>query len=230
MMHRALKPRTYLEIGSRKGDSLAPAQAETIAIDPAFRLPPGFVEARPHLRLFAMTSDDFFADHDPAEILGSPVDFAFLDGLHCFEFLLRDFMNTEKASTTSAVIALHDCVPFSSAIVARDEKAPRDPAHDVHPGAWAGDVWKVLPILKQYRPDLQVRVLDCPPTGLALVSGLDPSSRALDGAYEDIVARYLDADIAEIGVSAFVESLGMINSRAAVTSGDLLAAIAPGRR
>lgn len=228
-VHRELNPRSYLEIGSRSGHSLALARGPTIAIDPVFKLPTGFAEARPFVHLFPMTSDDFFAAHDPTMILGHPIEFAFLDGLHCFEFLLRDFMNTEKAATAGAVIALHDCVPFSSAIVSRNENAPRNPVYDVHPGAWAGDVWKLIPILKRYRPDLQIRAFDCPPTGLVFVSRLDPSSRELDAAYDEIVAKYLDADILNIGISAFSHSLGLISSRQAVKSGALLTTIAPER-
>jgi hypothetical protein len=52
--------------------------------------------------------------------------------------------------------------------------------------------------LKQYRPDLRVHALDCPPTGLVLVSRLDPESTVLGEAYYDIVDSIgtvpLDAD------------------------------------
>ena len=44
-----------------------------------------------------MTSDDFFASHDLAQVLGGrPVDLAYIDGMHQFEFALRDFMNLER--------------------------------------------------------------------------------------------------------------------------------------
>ena len=229
--HRVLAPRTYFEIGTRTGRSLALARCPAIAVDPAFRLESGFAEARPDLRLFPMTSDDFFAAHDPAALFGAPIELGFLDGMHCFEFLLRDFINAERFATPASVLVLHDCAPFSSAIVDRAEFAPRVAELDVMPRAWAGDVWKLLPILRDYRPDLTLAVFDCPPTGLVFVSGLDPSSRRLSEAYEEIVARYMDSDITALSVTAFNESLGIRRSRRAMAEGDAALArhLAPGR-
>ena len=40
-------------------------------------------------------------------------------------------------------------------------------------------------------PDLIILPLDCAPTGLLLVAGLDPSSRILGDGYNEIVRRYL---------------------------------------
>jgi hypothetical protein len=229
-MHAALKPRCYLEIGSRWGDSLKLSRSPTIAIDPAFQLPEMFAAERPHLRLFEMTSDRFFSDHSPTAILGEDVSFAFLDGMHRFEFLLRDFMNTERFCARSSVIALHDCVPVSSAMVAREQDAPRADEFDVLPGAWAGDVWKLLPILRQYRPDLHVTVFDCPPTGLAFVSNLDPTSQVLQDHYDQIVETYMGLSIATLGVAEFARSLNVQRSWRSVQGGELATLVAPARR
>lgn len=92
-IHTHLRPRTYVEIGVFKGESLRLALSTTqaIGIDPEPRLmaPPG-----PTQRVFAETSDRFFATHDlAAELGGLPVDLAFIDGMHHFEFALRDFIN-----------------------------------------------------------------------------------------------------------------------------------------
>jgi hypothetical protein len=46
--------------------------------------------------------------------------------------------------------------------------------------AWTGDVWKIVGALKKWRPDLKMLELDTHPTGLLLVSGLDPGNRAID--------------------------------------------------
>ena len=60
--------------------------------------------------------------------------------------------------------------------------------------AWTGDVWKILYAFKLFRPDLRVSILDCPPTGLVAVRGLDPSSTVLSSAvlssrYEEVLAK-----------------------------------------
>lgn len=198
-----------------------------MAVDPVFRLPEGFVEARPRLQLFSMTSDEFFRRHDLTECLGGPVDLAFLDGLHRFEFLLRDFMNTERHCHAQSAILLHDCVPTTSEIVRREQNGPREAAFDVMPRAWAGDVWKLMPILRRYRPDLKITAFDATPTGLVFVTRLDPASTVLRDRYEDIVAEFMEADIAAIGVSAFVAGLALNSADAALAAGRLPAMIAP---
>jgi hypothetical protein len=66
--------------------------------------------------------------------------------------------------------------------------------------AWAGDVWRILPILKKFRPDLQIVTLDCHPTGLVLCSNLDPSSTALSDHYHEIVRDFFDLSLSALGI------------------------------
>ena len=63
-----------------------------------------------------MTSDDFFSGPRLGELLGGQtVDMAFVDGMHLFEYALRDFMNLEASALI--LIAVHDCLP-------RDQEVP----------------------------------------------------------------------------------------------------------
>jgi hypothetical protein len=57
-------------------------------------------------------------------------------------------------------------------------------------------VWKLVPCLKHYRPDLDVFTIPAPPTGLTVVVGLDPSSRVLTERYEEAVERFGGASYA----------------------------------
>jgi hypothetical protein len=61
--------------------------------------------------------------------------------------------------------------------------------------AWTGDVWKVIPILKKYRPDLRILFLDCPPTGLVAISRLEPQSTILSDSYYQIVDEFRELDL-----------------------------------
>jgi hypothetical protein len=219
--HRELSPRRYFEIGTQKGRSLALASCPSVAVDPRFMLPDGFAEARPHLQLFPTTSDAFFKAHDLTQLLGGSVDLAFLDGMHRFEYLLRDFMNAERHCATGSVILLHDCVPVSTELVYRRPGVPRRPEFDVMPKAWAGDVWKLLPILREHRPDLRLTVFDAGPTGLVFVTGLDPASRVLEENYEAIVAKYMDLDLAQIGLGDFLAAQSVQPTRPALARGAL---------
>ena len=60
-LHQTLKPRSYLEIGSRTGASLSLASCRSIAIDPTFKLNENFFGSKPACLLFQLGSDEFFA-------------------------------------------------------------------------------------------------------------------------------------------------------------------------
>jgi hypothetical protein len=59
-----------------------------------------------------------------------------------------------------------------------------------HPAWWTGDVWKVVSVLRKYRPDLQIYSLNAAPTGLVLITRLDPTSSLLHDKYFDITDEF----------------------------------------
>lgn len=185
-LHRALRPRTYLEIGVASGESLALVLPDTraIGIDPEPRLDyvlaPGTTVAR-------TTSDRFFAGGDVrAEFGGLPIDMAFIDGLHCFEYALRDFINVEQYCAHGSTVLIHDCYPLSRRTAER-ERVTR---------FWSGDIWRLVPALRKHRPDLAVHTIAAAPTGLAIVRGLDPASAVLRERMDSIVEEFLALDYA----------------------------------
>ncbi len=208
-LHQHLKPKTYLEIGTQHGHSLSLAHCSSIAIDPEFGIAADVLTGKPVCHLFQMGSDEFFASHDPAELLNARIDFAFLDGMHWFEFLLRDFINTERYVNRNSVIALHDCVPPDIYSARRDMHSTVNREVSRHSEWWAGDVWKTLYILRQHRPDLKIHVFDAPPTGLALVTRLDPDNDSLRRNYYQIVEEMRAVKLEDIGLTKFAESLSI---------------------
>lgn len=220
-LHTMLRPRSYVEVGVESGATLALAECAAVGVDPAFRITRDVVGTKPMLALRQCGSDEFFAGFDPRAWFGrDSVDFFFLDGMHLFEFLLRDFMNAERFSRPNSIIALHDCVPVDMHMTSREAGVSPYPA--VHDSRWwTGDVWRLLPVLKKYRPDLRIHCLDAPPTGLVLVTGLDPRSTVLADRYGEIVADGLALDLAEIGVQAFLDSLPVRRTSEYATLPDL---------
>ncbi|NKI19202.1 methyltransferase domain-containing protein [Spongiibacter sp. KMU-166] len=199
---RARQSDAHLEIGTRDGSSIAALDCPVIAIDPNLVVNGNVIGNKPQCLFFQMTSDDFFNRYRPDALFGKPIDSAFLDGMHLFEFLLRDFINTEKHCDKEAVIYMHDCLPVTTEMTNRDERSVPNTGPFAH--WWTGDVWKVLPILKEYRPDLEITCYDCPPTGLVKVSSLDPHNTALQHHYENIVACYRDMTLCQSELEAYL--------------------------
>lgn len=197
-IHDVVEPSTYLEIGVYTGATLDFAHCTSVAIDSKFQLGVNAVGTRTETYYFQMQSDEFFAKHDLRKFLPGGVDFAFLDGMHLYEYLLRDFINTEKYAHKNTIVAMHDCYPINLEIADREMNLDQrtDEATRLW---WTGDVWKLLPILRDYRPDLEVTVFDCPPTGLVIVEGLDSGAKALTNAYDEIVAKYQRAPSLTVG-------------------------------
>jgi hypothetical protein len=183
-----LSPETVIEIGVFDGQSIARVHPPTLAIgvDPNPRLAYSLT-AETHI--FTETSDAFFARGGPDALLaGRPVGVAFIDGLHLYEQALKDFINLERYCGPRSVILFHDTVPLDEATQSR----ARDTKFHT------GDVWKVVPCLKHYRPDLDVFTIAAPWTGLTVVIGLDPTSRVLEENFDEAVARFIDVPFADI--------------------------------
>jgi hypothetical protein len=211
-LHTYLTPRSYLEVGTAKGMSLSFAGCDTIAVDPQFQLEVTPTGNRTRTLLFQMTSDDFFATENAPALLGRPVDMAFLDGMHRFEYLLRDFIGAEAACHPRSLILLHDCVPSNTRMASR-QPVLGDSSEGDTAGWWTGDVWKLLPILREYRPDLRLHVLDCPPTGLVAITRLDPASSVLADCYYEIVDQHAASVLDEDRLRSFWDKLELTASR-----------------
>lgn len=195
--HLLLAPKTYLEIGTNSGGSLVLANCPSIAIDTKFSLDQDVVGAKPACLLFQMSSDAFFAKYDPRQLLGAKIDMIFVDGMHLFEHAMRDFANSEKCANRNSIILLHDCIPTDAHIARRRANADEYAHLSAHPDWWAGDVWKVLSVLKKYRPDLRIHAFNSAPTGLAAITNLDPTSKFIFDNYYNIVSEFRHLNLSE---------------------------------
>lgn len=160
-LHATLRPRGYLEVGVQHGTSLALAKCLAVGIDPAPMLQGHFPGTT---QVYQTTSDDFFfTSHRPLEhsfrVLAT-LDLAFIDGMHLFEYALRDFENIEQHANSRTVVVFDDVLPRNQHEAARDQC----------PGDWTGDVWKVPRLLESFR-NLKIHVVNTTPTGTAVVYG-----------------------------------------------------------
>ena len=212
-LHQELSPRAYLEIGTLTGGTLKLSSSPSIAIDPKFGITSDVIGAKERCLLYQVSSDDFFANFDPQQLLGGPLDFCFLDGMHHCEFLLRDFMNAERHSAPTGVIALHDCLPIEIPMTDRTQNGT-PPVMPHRGGWWTGDVWRTVLALAKYRPDLRVLCLDAAPTGLVLVSNLDPASRTLASNYDHVVADMLAMELKDMTIAGFFRKVNVTQTQA----------------
>lgn len=175
-LHERLDPALYLEIGIRHGRSLELARGPAVGVDPA---PEVRVNLPGSTRVVELTSDSFFSDMAD-EVLTERLDLAFIDGMHLFEYALRDFMNTERRAHPGTLVLVDDVLPGHPAQAERDRRTR----------AWTGDIWKLAEVLRTVRPDLTLVTLDTAPTGLLLVAGLDPANRVLWDQYNPLVRQW----------------------------------------
>ncbi|MBO7924264.1 methyltransferase domain-containing protein [Alteromonas sp. K632G] len=173
-VHELLEPDSYFEIGVREGHSAALANCKSIGVDPA---PAITQDLSSTFRLFPLLSDEFFEELPEGF---EPPDLAFIDGMHLFEYVLRDFINVEKNARHHSVIIIDDIFPCTEAQASRERITK----------AWMGDVWKIKECLSIYRPDLICIAVDTYPSGLLVVFGADSANTVLTDKYNEIVKRF----------------------------------------
>ena len=111
------KYENYLEIGCDKDSNFSKIKAKNkIGVDP---LSGGNLK---------MTSNDFFKNN---EIF---FDCIFIDGLHIYEQVRKDILNSIKFLNPNGIIILHDCMPLKI----WNQIVPKMYGH------WNGDVWKAI--------------------------------------------------------------------------------------
>jgi len=198
--HEWLQPVAYVEIGVESGETLKLVQSPTIAIgidpEPNIKLP-----LPETTQVFSLGSDQFFEQHHLPDVIGhATIDFAFIDGLHVFDQALRDFMNVEKYSHPNTVVVIHDCLPVDA--------VSSNPNRTTN--FWSGDPWKVMAVLRKFRPDLTCFTVPTSPTGLGVVTNLNSGNRVLHESYGEIIASYQDKDYDWLVDEGLDETLGVL--------------------
>ena len=114
--------KNYLEIGCDKNQLFSKVNiGNKIGVDPVSG---GNVRK---------TSDDFFKENK------SNFDIVFIDGLHTYEQVKKDILNSVNCLLDEGIILVHDCMPDSLG----KQAVPR------YKMQWNGDVWKAIVDLRQ---------------------------------------------------------------------------------
>jgi hypothetical protein len=155
-LHGLLRPRAYLQIGSRRGEPLSLARCGTVLVAPEPQLPPHTLDGKPWLKLYAAESDSFFAQERDDIFEQEPLDLVVIDGARSLPQLARDLRHIERWSnerTCAAVFADSEEYILS----------------------------QFVHLARQRRSDLRVHLVGGDPDAFLLVWGFDASRPAEDG-------------------------------------------------
>jgi hypothetical protein len=94
---------------------------------------------------YKMTSDEFFDNY-----ITQKYDIIFIDGLHLFEQVYRDIINSLNNLKDGGIIVVHDCNPVTE-ITQRRERVS---------DSWHGDVWKSIVKLRIENPNIDICTVD----------------------------------------------------------------------
>ncbi|MFL5810006.1 MAG: class I SAM-dependent methyltransferase [Flavisolibacter sp.] len=174
------KFRSYLEIGVFLGKIFFNISAKKkIAVDPYFRF--GFYRKFKRIfknitnlnaKFFEKTSDAFFAEDAANLFADTKLDICLVDGMHEYQFALRDVENSLRYLQKQGVIIMHDCNPQTATAAISFEEWKSNKFQ----GVWNGDVWKTIVHLRSSREDVNVFVLDCD-EGLGVVTFGKPENK-----------------------------------------------------
>jgi hypothetical protein len=145
------KCKRYLEIGVMVGNSLlANPMPFRVGVDPKIYFDTRTCES-PDLQLYEMTSDEYFTHYKHEE----PFDVIYIDGLHQFEQVMRDFINSLSVAHDRTLWIVDDTVPcdvFSALRVQAETVRLREKETGYHSTAWHGDVFKFVFLLQAFFP------------------------------------------------------------------------------
>jgi tetratricopeptide (TPR) repeat protein len=190
----------YFEIGTRTGASLALSNSPSVSIDPFFQLDTNPVGNKDFCLMFQETSDSFF-ENRLSFLSGLKCQLAFIDGMHLFEYALRDFINLAKISSEKSLFLFHDPIPWTFEMTTRNYKdLPRG-------AAWTGDIWKLVHIFIDVGMKDNVKLLSSDPSGLLAV--LNPDKKfvyMLENNYDQICSEWLDVNLNGDNIERFYKT------------------------
>ncbi|WP_375485812.1 class I SAM-dependent methyltransferase [uncultured Jatrophihabitans sp.] len=206
-LHQRLRPRTYVETGIYKGESLVLSHVPSIGIDPEFAVE---TELRADVHLARTSSDEFFArPHPVAHLPEDVIDLAFIDGMHLSEYALRDFLAIERFTAPTSVLVFDDMLPRSVDEAARYR----------HTNAWTGDVFKAAQALRDLRPDLVVIEVNTTTTGVVVVLLPDARNGGVLAGYDDWLEVAVSPDPQDVPTEVLTRSRAVDPDRLVECSG-----------
>ena len=165
--------KNYLEIGTQFGYTLEAVKfSNRIGIDPNPRhriknLPSG-------MKSLKITSDDFFDREKDISF-----DFIYIDGLHVFKQVYKDFINSANHLSQGGQILLDDVIPIDSfsADVNQTRAVYERNIRGNNSKSWQGDCFKLLHLIAKEMPFIEIKTIIYPGNAQALLSFIDTNRK-----------------------------------------------------
>jgi Methyltransferase domain len=146
----------YLEIGLARGDTFHAINAGfKVGVDP---FPHDSLKSNENVKI--CSSDQFFSKNT---IL---FDVIFIDGLHTFEQVLRDLLNSLNSIKPGGLVIIDDVYPDSRPSMSRSLVRYRLLRflellkNPIRPSVgWQGDVFRLIPVISKIDPELSFRTV-----------------------------------------------------------------------
>lgn len=149
---KSIDAHSYLEIGVETGLTFNQVKIlQKTGVDPRFQFDYQG-DLRTNLSFHEITSDEFFKKLAKNEIKYQKFDLVFIDGLHVFEQVVKDFMNVINHMNLGGVIVIDDTVPIDEFSVLPSQKdcyRLRIESGRHNDGSWHGDVYKLIYVLSK---------------------------------------------------------------------------------
>lgn len=168
---------SYLEIGVRRGETISQIKANLrVGVDPGLQIenitPKELKKGLEGANFHKITSDDFFKENT------EKFDVIFIDGLHVYDQVMKDILNSLNILKEKGFIVVHDCNPTTKKAADRIQTE----------GVWNGDVWKAIYDVKENYRDVDYFVLD-EDFGLGILSFKNEAGRSYLPKFKDEIAK-----------------------------------------
>ena len=145
----------YLEIGVERGRTFEAIDSKIrVGVDPN----PLFNHKRlpDNVSFYKMTSDEFFSGYN-----GNRFNLIFVDGLHTAHQTYKDVIESFRILSRDGIILLDDVWPsdYASSIGDKPTSDKMKQELGIKHRRWYGDVYKVIPALKYFFPEISIVIL-----------------------------------------------------------------------
>jgi hypothetical protein len=214
-LHREIRPAIYLETGVTDSAAIGFALPPTLAIGVGLE-PTVMLRARTETHIFPEPTESFFARRGPDRLMaGRRLGLGLIGGVHLFEQALRDFIRLESYCDRGSLILVVNTIPLDEAAQRRERTA----AMSFH----TGDIWKLVLLLGDLRPDLEIFTIAAPPSGLTVIAGFGDRREDFADRAGEAVARYAGLPYSSIEGSRRTAALNVVGNDWPLVAGRLAA-------